>query len=387
MRLVNLALAAEQFAQSQPSITVDAMLCLHARDKEADCDRCVAACPAGAISLEDGLQVDANACVRCGLCLHICPTGALSAANNVHRLLYCVSQLVDRENIEIACPLHHNPDYGDPKVDAVITLTGCLATLGVSAYLSLAAQNVRRVRVRLDACDQCPLASLVPQIETTIRQASSLLKALDRQQTVTVTEPVQRLKRRPVYSVKNPPVSRRGFFQVIGQRGRDILPSLDGDSERDRLIAALRCLAPDNSEYAVPDDDFTTLSVTDTCNACTTCARICPTGALAFARDENSFQIAFMPSACVNCGLCLKFCEPQAINRQGAPTIGAIISDEPVVLYSGQLTRCRKCNTLFAAKSGEDLCTVCAFRARNPFGIRRNSQAAPQSFFEDSLKR
>lgn len=387
MNLVNLVLAAEQFAQSQPPITVEAMLCVRARDKGADCRRCVESCPTGAIRLEDGVEVDADACIRCGLCLHRCPTGALMGKDDTHRLLYCVSQLVDHENIEIACALHPNPAPGDPKTDAVITMTGCLAALGVSAYLGLAAQKVTQVRARLEACQQCPLASLLPQIETTIQQADSLLKALDKKQTVSASVPVPRPKRRPVYSIKNPPVSRRGFFQAIGQGGRDLLPSLEGENERYRLIAALRHLAPGGHEQPAPGDSFTTLSVSDACDACTTCARMCPTGALEFARDENNFQIAFMPAACVNCGLCLKFCQPQAIKREGAPTISELVSDNPVILYGGSLMRCRKCNTPFAGKSGDELCPVCAFRSKNPFGARRFMQAASQSLPEDSLKR
>ena len=386
MNLVKLALAAERFAQSQPPITVQAAQCVRSRDKSAACDRCVQVCPAGAIQLENGVAVNAGACIRCGLCLHTCSTGAFSGTDPLPRLLYCVSQLVDHEAVEIACALHPDPAPGDPKIDAVITTTGCLAELGAAAYLSLAAQGVKRVRVRLDACAQCSLAPLQPEIEAVIRQANDLLAALNKQQTVAAADPLPRPKRRSVYSVKNPPVSRRGFFQALGQGARDFLPTLEGDSERQRLVKALRSLAPSDLEQAMPDSDLVTLVASDACTACTTCARICPTGALEFARDGENFQLTFLPAACVNCGLCLKYCEPQALQRSGVPTVGEFVSADSVILRSGRLTRCRKCNAPFAGKSDNDLCPVCTFRRQHPFGGRMNVPTSPRSAPENDLR-
>ncbi len=386
MNLAKLALAAERFAQSQPAITLAEMQCVHARDKSADCDRCVQVCPVGAIRLDNGVQIDADACIRCGLCLHTCPTGAISGKDDIQRLLYCASQLVDHEAVEIACALHPDPTSGDPKMDGVITMTGCLAALGASGYLSLVAQGVKRVRVRLDACAQCPLAPLQPEIEATIRQASELLEAVGKGQTVAVAAPVQRPKRRAVYSIKNPPVSRRGFFQAIGQGARDFLPPLEGETERHRLINALSRLAPKNLDEPVWGSDFVALTASDACNACTTCARICPTGALEFARNDERFELTFSSAACVNCGLCINFCDPKALQRAGAPTVGELISPDPVVLHRGALKRCIKCNTLYAGNSDTGLCPVCDFRRKNPLGGRRSMQPATRPDYDDTLR-
>ncbi len=379
MNLIKLARSAEQFAASQPPIAVEAMQCLRARDKTAACNRCVQVCPTGAITLDGGVQVNAEACIRCGLCLHTCPTGALSGSDNTHRLLFCVSQLVDREKIEIACALHPDPAPGDAKVDGVVTSTGCLAALDTSTYLSLAANGVKQVRVRLDACAQCPLAAVQPEIEATIRQASDLLASIGCPQTVAAAPAVPKPKRRTVYSAKNPPISRRGFFQALGQQGRDLLPSLEGESARHRLIRALRAVKPATLDARVPVD-AATFTVSDACNACTTCARICPTEALEFARDETRYQLAFSASKCIDCGLCLKYCEPGALKREGAPTVGEFISAESVVLHEGTLKRCRKCHVLFAGQSDTDLCPVCAFRRKKPFGA-----ALPQPTANDSM--
>ncbi|MCC6801894.1 MAG: 4Fe-4S binding protein [Anaerolineae bacterium] len=379
MNLVKLALAAERFAQTQPPITVRAMQCVRARDKTAACDRCVEACPAGAIQLENGVQLDTEACIRCGLCLHACPTDVFSGTDDVHRLLFCASQLVDREILDVACAMHPDPASTDPKTDAVITTTGCLAALGASAYLSLAAQNVREVRVRLDACARCPLATLQPAIEAAVERAAGLLDGLDDGHRVVIAEPAQRPKRRPVYSVRNPPVSRRGLFQALSQRGRDLLPTLEGVGERHRLIEALRQLAPDALDQPMPGSDFAALTASDACTACTTCARICPTGALEFARSEEAYQLTFSAATCVNCGLCIKYCEPGALQHSGSPSIGDVIAPYAAILHEGTLRRCRRCNAPFAGHSDDGLCPICSFRRQHPFGAQWKAPAFPKT--------
>ncbi len=51
---------------------IDASLCLL-------CGYCVAACPAGALSLsEGGVHLDESLCAYCGDCEAVCPNGAIS---------------------------------------------------------------------------------------------------------------------------------------------------------------------------------------------------------------------------------------------------------------------------------------------------------------------
>ncbi|MBZ0296395.1 MAG: 4Fe-4S binding protein [Anaerolineae bacterium] len=376
MNLVQLALTVEKLTKESPPVTVDPMLCLHSRNKNATCDICVRACPVGAIQLDGKPEVDTEACIRCGLCLHNCPTGAFEGRNNTYRLLRCAEQLVDREVIEVACSMHPTPAIGDGGVDAVIVTDGCLSALGPSAYAGLLALGVGQVRVRLDACAQCPLAMLQPHIQKTLSDVEALPGVEGR---VDVAAVPQRTKKRTVFSVKNPPMSRRGFFKKLSRQdvtsAADIAPNdvehVEGQHaprERQQLLNALRVIAPPQAPVA--GEGFTHFSISSDCTACAVCARVCPTGALQFEKQEDTFQITFASGDCVDCGLCMSYCEPGALQEDGLPIVQELVDSTPELLHAGELHRCSRCGMPFAGDSQNGLCPVCAFRRNNPFGRR-----------------
>lgn len=73
-------------------------------DKEQciGCESCVATCPAGALSMEEGkASVNQDTCISCGACVGECPVGAISmekaekkeAANSEGKDLWVMAEL------------------------------------------------------------------------------------------------------------------------------------------------------------------------------------------------------------------------------------------------------------------------------------------------------
>ena len=382
MNLGQLALAAERLSQERPPIAVTAGQCLRARDKGVDCDLCVRACPASAISLDGGVQVDGDACIRCGLCLHRCPAGVFDGRDGVYKLLHCATQIVDHDTIELVCSAHPEAASGASDVDAVICANSCLSTFGPSAYTGLIALGVKQVRVRLDACAACPLGALQAGIEHEVATTQALLEPLGRGDAVSVAPLTTQHKTRPVYSITNPPVSRRGFFQTIARQsvaGVDDIqppnaPQIEGERsaprERRRLVNALYFVAQQGTDATIPVEGFTRLGVADGCSACGLCARVCPTGALAVEITDDHFEVIFSAAQCTDCGICTRFCGPGVLQHYGAPTYDDVLAPELWLLHEGSLDHCNKCGAPYAAEPGETLCPICRVRRKNPFGLQ-----------------
>ncbi|KXK13810.1 MAG: putative Fe hydrogenase large subunit [Chloroflexi bacterium OLB15] len=383
MNIITLALAAEKLAAGGVSAAVVPVPqnCLNIRDKAANCDLCIQTCPVAAITLEPDIQVDPDTCINCGLCLHDCPTGVFQGDDGAQRLLHCALQLADREVIELACKYHPAPKEGKHRVDGVLITDNCLSALGVSAYQGLFAAGVKKLIVRLDNCAECSMGALRGKIETTLDQAAQF-DGFDGRTLIKETEkPSGRLKARPVYSIKHPPISRRALLRKVTMQDDGeahplvtaFQPLDDGSAvpqERRRLLAALRARKQVDSGRLMPERDFTKLRINDVCTACGTCVRVCPTEALGFYESESAFAITFSTADCVNCGICIHLCEARAIERSGTPTVAEALDQSPVTLHTGALKRCQKCHVVF--KGEGDYCPTCSFRRKNPFGYRRN---------------
>jgi len=386
VNLVKLALAVERWTAGHAPVTLALEHCLNLRDKTTACDHCVQVCPTGAITAASDVQLNLEQCITCGLCLHRCPTGTFRGDDGAAQLLRCAAQLVDRDTLELACKFHADPAVGDPRVDAVITTNGCLSRLGVSAFVGLFALGVQKVVLRLDACANCPLASLRTEIERAAESARQTYGASDAALVFQYDPPARRTKTRPVYAMNNPPVSRRGLLRMITLQQENSTDALiaqfrvaDEDDhpvpvERRRMLAALR--HSPQLDNPLPADSFVQLAADDACTACGLCARICPTQALQFFEGEDRFALTFTAADCVNCGLCTRLCDAGALHAVGVPTRADVVEGKRAILLNGILKQCKKCHARFTGVG--DFCPPCEFRKKHPFGYIANSRTVNQ---------
>ncbi len=371
-----LALAArweEVMAQTAVSFTQER--CLYTHDKFASCTACQNICPIHAIQFGPPPTFNKDACQQCRACLPVCPVGAYAADDEVEALLNCATRL-DVQTCEIVCSLNPNIAIGDPAA-AAIRVRGCLAGLGVGAYLSLANQGLTQIIVRLDACAGCPWSELCLQIESQVKQAQRILAAwkLDNVLLCAPPETAVEFKKRPYWSAGSPPVSRRDLFRWRKKEKETEAEDKNVSKynpfrERLRILQAFRKRPLTDHNDAVLDAlGFALVSINADCTACGVCARACPTGALQLTKEDGSFQLNFTPQACIGCDICSHVCVPQAITIEHAATYNQIFNtDSDQIVQQGSLTQCAKCNTYFADKGTTQLCPPCEFRRQNRFG-------------------
>lgn len=386
MNLIELALAAEAHFQQQSTIQQTTSQCVRTKNKYATCDRCVALCPTGAIHLDSGLpELTAEQCIKCGVCLHACPVGVFERPDSFQKLLLNTQSLPDHQVVDVACVHHSAPQTTAPAVDAVVQTKNCLADLGVSAFVGLLAVGAEQVRVRLDACATCPLRVLQPNIEQCIVETQQLLSVLGLSDAIVPVYDAQSdWVERPLHHNDNPPMSRRGLFSsllnpeaALQQRAINAIdegdPSEQLPRERRRLLTVLRMLTKPYAD--IPDevglfgDGFVQLVASDACNACGLCERVCPTDAIQVAKDDDQFMVIFEPHRCIDCQLCIDYCETHALETYGAPSLRDVLDETRLKLHAGEMQQCKRCKAHFAGSSDETLCPVCRSRRENPTSV------------------
>jgi ferredoxin len=391
---VNLLDAAERLAAIDRSeVVFDPQCCLHGQDRFSTCQACFDCCPVGAIQAGEPPQFNSEACVTCLACLPVCPVGAFAADDAVPALLNCLSRL-GSASIELLCEVHPDIESGLPGVECGVQVRGCLAGLGAAAYLMALAVGVQRVYPRLEVCADCPVGALAGEVQEWVGRAHTLLEAWGWQERLA---PVWSLAdaladaeavERPCWDADNPPLSRRDLFRLAGRQGslaaaRALMMESREHArvpgrERRRLLSVLPRLAlePVTSPPASGMDDtgiratgFGWASLRAGCTACGVCARACPTGALSFEDEEQTFTLAFDPRLCIACETCVHVCAPDVLSIDPAPPLASVLEvQEAQVLLQGEFRRCTRCRARFAVEGDEKLCPVCEFRSKNPFG-------------------
>jgi ferredoxin len=376
----------EKFSGSD-IITLHPERCLNTRFRALDCSLCADVCPAeGAITVANGKPaLDNNACLRCGLCLHRCPTEAFTKFDGLSSNLAKIVAALPAGPVDLLCPQHPHPERG-PASQAVQTQR-CLAALSPVTLLEL---STLKKEIWLDdtPCAGCPLGRVHPAIEKTITEANSWVALLEAADSILLRTEMQESPaavQRPVYDAGRPPVSRRGLFGTFKQTGQEIAAAEEkvamvkaGKSapvserlpqaippQRAKILSILEKFSPGQLpitnyqlsiiNYQLP---IANLRIDPTrCTACALCAKFCPTGALKFLSDGESFALTFQPALCLgpDCNICVLACPEQAIATQplaDAPTVFAKKS-----LAAGDLTSCQRCKQPIAR--GPNLPTTC----------------------------
>jgi ferredoxin len=287
------------------------------------------------------------------------------------------------KTIDLVCALHEDANTGSISDSIGIRVRGCLAGLGTGTFLMLAATGLERIVLRLDACEDCPWASLQGTIQTQVDQASQLLARWGMNESLVCWNKLDERVERPLWDADNPPLSRRDLFRMASRQGQIAMArAMDVDSseskrrpgrDRLRLIGAVAHLPEPKAFLADPIEKghFAKLSVSEECNACKVCVRACPTGALEFKynHERTYYWLHFHPQVCVGCEICAHVCAPDAIEIEKKPPFAQVFGKfGSRVVSEGELKQCVQCKTLFASQDDKSLCPVCMYRRKIPFG-------------------
>ncbi len=322
----------------------NADICAHGVNGQTVCNRCIDACPTGAItSLVEKIQVDSYLCQGGGTCATVCPSGAiqyayprLSDSGNQIRLMLQAYAESDGEN---AVVLFHSeedfsyqlaPNFLPVKVEelASVGMELCLSTLvyGASQVVLLTNDDVPKLSLKhlnqqLDWLQTLLTGlGLKPLMVTLLKHPDEVMPVKD----LPAMEPA-------LYSMPNN--KRNALFQALDHLYQRV--------EKTRELVSLPAGAP-----------FGTASIDEnSCTLCMACVGACPGKALQDGSNREIPEILFIESNCIQCGTCTNTCPEQAISISPRYIFNREKRNKSRVLNQDTPFGCISCGKAFAPTS------------------------------------
>lgn len=330
-------------AAGVPVPVIDSERCVHALASFASCARCADACPQQALQLTDtSLTFDEERCTGCGHCRPACPEAAISFPS------LSLSPVVDREAREAFLACHAAvPEGGAGTIP-------CLHAVTEQDLTALANNGAGRLHIARAQCETCA--------HKAVTGIGERARAVNLMQTARGLPAIALLEEAPQSWRKH--VARAlADGRTLDTGRRALFSSFLRHQVPQRRVAAA---APNVARFALHIDEAA-------CTGCDACARICPHGAIALARDEQGLAYSIAAQACTNCGLCTDLCEAGAVRILpfAAPRTARVALAEH---------RCTRCGVPFhepvregALTAGHDRCRICQgqTQAAKLFEVRR----------------
>lgn len=338
---------------------LDTDLCAHSSRGVKGCERCVDACPAGALSSEGSdktgqkIEINPYLCQGVGTCATACPTEAIHYAlpnpqetqKFIERTLANYESQGGLDPIILICSSRHE-SYNAMALQAlpdnvIPIVVEELPSVGIDSWFAALANGATQV---LFAASRHMPATILRILNSEVSIAQTLLEQLGiAKETIDILY---------LESLREgvPALYYDSFDLALGE--------LQGN-KRQRLFTALDALA----QSRVPVDNIVELPAgapygniscqSSDCTLCMSCVAVCPTRAL--HTDGASPSLKFVEQDCVQCGLCVKACPEQVLTMTPRINWNQQARQQAQVIHQEKAAECVRCHKPFAPQSMIDM--------------------------------
>jgi len=370
------------------ALRIDSLQCLNLRGRDVTCSRCADICSAKALDLTaDEVRLDLGRCTACGACLPVCPSDCFSltgfdprqflqtVAGNTEIHIHCSRSSDSYVELEVELEAEL-----DAELDAELIaehIVPCLQVLDARILAAVAADGAKTVVLHgRDQCSNCVQGDAHAAIEKMhadlinwFNDVPVQLKREDQEQTTAqeqLNEEQQLLSRRNFLRFAGAHVAQGASRWLV-----DSAPEVEETSSRWPLssrseypyrpsvyqqLLAERAGTLSWQDHRLP---WRSRLFSDSCNACLTCVKHCPTGALLSEQSKATISIWFEVSLCTDCGLCEHLCPESAISSVSAADLEELYAPARR-LVQRSLRQCTDCARRFVpGPDSAERCTVC----------------------------
>lgn len=350
----------------KPNLRVMPQWCLRVRHRKSTCNRCIDACPHGAICIDAGtITIDKEKCTSCGACTSACPTQALETVGPTYSQLIAQIEEVASfsERLAFCCSQAAASSESDQRFIDV----PCLACLDAALYTHAAINGIAAIALLDGNCSECPNSACQPLIQQHLQEAEGVAETFQLKTSIT---------RHTIAADSKdfaPQQGRRTMFSQLATEAKQAtitaaatMLELDEPAPTPTLAETLlgengtiQKQVPQRTSMLVEDlyvngrqaesnnttPLFGQVTIDETkCKHCGMCAYFCPTGALVHqgsTMQRSVMGLAHLPSEdtyhefracdCVKCGTCAELCPNGAITVTDADA-AALLDLEPQIL-------------------------------------------------------
>lgn len=338
---------------------LDTDLCAHSSRGVKGCERCVDACPAGALSSEGSdktghrIEINPYLCQGVGTCATACPTEAIHYAlpnpedtqKFIERTLANYEQAGGLEPIVLICSSRHE-SYNVMALKAlpdnvIPIVVEELPSVGIDTWFAALVNGATQV---LFAASRFMPQTIIRVLNSEVGIAQELLDQLGiAKETIDILY-LESLREGA------PTLCTESFDLALGD--------LQGN-KRQRLFTALDALSvsriPVENIVELPANaPYGTVSCeSKDCTLCMSCVAVCPTRAL--HTDGQSPSLKFVEQDCIQCGLCEKACPEKVLTL--TPRMNWVKEErqKAVVIHEEKAAECIRCHKPFAPQSMIDM--------------------------------
>ena len=358
-----------------PKLNIELGSCVRVASKSSECTLCADICPINAITYNENILNLDDSCIDCGGCIGVCPTEAISLSD--FKTLDFIFDFLKSDEQLISCKKN----------------IPCLAVLSAENLVSMALLGEDETVLDLGHCQTCDIRDpLYQNIIKNIKEANNFLKELGSEKKLASEETGY------TKEIHKEESNRRDFFKRFNIKGAieskvAFEKELEKEDQRGTLDSSTTARLKDKSlpnkrkllymalKRVKDKPNFTEIhhnnlsfisqkSIDSSCDNCSFCYRICPTGAL--SSDHRGTKIEFDALACVKCRLCHDVCQTDSIHLESFET-SSIFKPKVDELIKFSIKKCDECGihfTYFADETSCRRCTIEEEEAKSLWGIQ-----------------